>query len=661
MKFFRLSGNLFENFKFPLPCWIILIHEVLERFSFYGMKGILAIYLNLYLGFNDNHTTVLYHLFVGLSYLSPIFGAIIADNYLGRFYTVIVVGLVYLLGHVLMTLTAIQKNILGPLIGMSILAIGSGGIKSSVAAFGGDQVPTGNDMMIEKYFSLFYTAINLGAFAAQFVTPILRKDISCVDGQCYPLGFGVPAFIFLVTYIIFISGKRTYTIVPRSKSVLSKFSHCIYVSIRNYIKEKKISKYKSILEYAQPEYSMKFIDDCKKALRIMIVFAPIPVFWALYDQQGSRWTLQAKYMNGKIVNSYNMKPEQIQSINALLIIGLIPVFDFIIYPFFGKFNILVKPTSRLVASYIVAALSFIIAGFLQIYLIRGQNIEFNTAGSKLLIINSINDCKLNLTIDNRRIMLASNGSVNLDLNPGLVQVSMKCVGYQLQVKNLTLSQYKMTGGYIYKDNNARIDIKSYFVKSPDSQNHIRFLNPNDPVNIEMLRLAKDHKNFTIDSNYSSLDVGVYEIYCSSPNYNEYKCGNVDVTPGLVGSLMMTSERKLHFWKEFEPNLIHMLWQMPQYILITCAEILCSITSLSFAYSESPDSMKSLMQAIYLITIFGGNIIVVFVAGVGSKLTQTTEFFLFATLVLIAGCINWILIRGFWISKDNFVENQNMDN
>lgn len=637
--------NLFQNFKFPIACWIILIHEVLERFSFYGMKGILSIYLNLYLGFDDDVTTIIYHLFVGLSYLSPIIGAIIADNYLGRFKTVIVIGLIYLLGHILMTLTSIRKNIPGPLIGMCILALGAGGIKSSVAAFGGDQVPEGNDKMIEKYFSVFYTAINLGAFVAQFVTPILRKDISCVDGLCYPLGFGVPAATFLLTYLIFIAGKRTYNIVERSKSVLSKFVRCIFLGISKYFQKNKSEKYESFIDYAYPEYSKEFIDHCKAALKIMIVFAPIPVFWALYDQQGSRWTLQAKYMDGKIGSNYFMKPEQIQAFNALLIIILIPIFDFIIYPLCEKLNLLVKPTSRLVSSYVIAAISFILAGILQIYIIRGQTIDFGAVGSKLLFVNLIPSCQINVTIGSRVAIVNSRDQQMLDVEPGIHRFLIQCKGFNDQWKNVTLSKFKMKNAIIYLNNNTGYpDSIISDMMTSDGRSHIRSLKTDSTLNNSPITIMGVQKNFTIGRNYSTVDAGIYDFNC------EVKCKRIEIMPGLLGTLIIDGGNKVLFVKEFEPKLIHMLWQMPQYILITCAEILCSITALSFAYSESPDSMKSLMQAVYLITIFGGNLIVVFVASIGNKITQTMEFFLFAVLVLIAGFINWILIRLFWVSK-----------
>lgn len=81
------------------------------------------------------------------------------------------------------------------------------------------------------------------------------------------------------------------------------------------------------------------INDVKAFLRILFVFVPIPIYYWLYEQQGSRWTEQALRLDGRL-GSITIKPEQMQAINPILIIILIPIFDFIVYPLFAKINLL---------------------------------------------------------------------------------------------------------------------------------------------------------------------------------------------------------------------------------------------------------------------------------------------------------------------------------
>ena len=92
------------------------------------------------------------------------------------------------------------------------------------------------------------------------------------------------------------------------------------------------------MDHAKGKYDSKLIEDVKIVLRVLVMYIPLPVFWALYDQQGSRWTFQATRMNGQVGN-YIIKPDQMQLINPAIILILIPLFDQIIYPFFAEYVI----------------------------------------------------------------------------------------------------------------------------------------------------------------------------------------------------------------------------------------------------------------------------------------------------------------------------------
>jgi solute carrier family 15 (oligopeptide transporter), member 1 len=86
------------------------------------------------------------------------------------------------------------------LVGLFIIAVGTGGIKPCVSAFGGDQfVRPQQDRQLETFFSIFYFAINAGSLISTFVTPILREDVKCFDqNTCFPLAFGVPAILMII-------------------------------------------------------------------------------------------------------------------------------------------------------------------------------------------------------------------------------------------------------------------------------------------------------------------------------------------------------------------------------------------------------------------------------------------------------------------------------
>lgn len=121
------------------------------------------------------------------------------------------------------------------------------------------------------------------------------------------------------------------------------------------------------MDYADDEYETDFIYAIKTVLNIFVLYIPLPVFWALYDQQGSRWTFQAAHMKGDI-GFMTIKPDQIQVANPIIILCLVPLFDQVIYPALAKCNIMTKPLTRITVGLFLAAVSFIVAGGLELIL-----------------------------------------------------------------------------------------------------------------------------------------------------------------------------------------------------------------------------------------------------------------------------------------------------
>ena len=93
--------------KYPKQVFLIIGNEFCERLSYYGMKAILSIYLYQKLHFTKDRATTIYHAFSMLCYFCPIFGAMIADQFLGKFKTIVTISIIYVLGHLLKTLAAV--------------------------------------------------------------------------------------------------------------------------------------------------------------------------------------------------------------------------------------------------------------------------------------------------------------------------------------------------------------------------------------------------------------------------------------------------------------------------------------------------------------------------------------------------------------------------
>jgi len=143
-------------------------------------------------------------------------------------------------------------------------------------------------------------------------------------------------------------------------------SSTIWTAITTKCKEKKTNPREHWLDYADKKYDRQLIDDVKVLMRVLFLYLPLPVFWALFDQQGSRWTFQATRMDGDM-GSWDIKPDQLQVLNPLLILLFIPLYDVAFYPALRLVGIS-RPLQKLTMGGILAGIAFIISGVVELNL-----------------------------------------------------------------------------------------------------------------------------------------------------------------------------------------------------------------------------------------------------------------------------------------------------
>uniref|UniRef100_A0A7N9ASZ8 Solute carrier family 15 member 2 n=1 Tax=Mastacembelus armatus TaxID=205130 RepID=A0A7N9ASZ8_9TELE len=274
---------------YPISICFIVVNEFCERFSYYGMKALLTLYFLNYLHWDKDLSTAVYHAFSSLCYFTPILGALIADSWLGKFKTIIYLSIVYVIGHVVKSVGAIPTvgnndvHIALSLLGLILIALGTGGIKPCVAAFGGDQF---DEDERQKFFSIFYMSINAGSLLSTVITPILRGDVQCFGGDCYALAFGVPAALMIVALVVFIAGSGMYKRNPPQGNILLEVCNCIGFAIKNRWRSLKSDPQRNHwLDWAEEKYSKRLIQEIKMVLRVLVLYIPLPMFWALFDQQ----------------------------------------------------------------------------------------------------------------------------------------------------------------------------------------------------------------------------------------------------------------------------------------------------------------------------------------------------------------------------------------
>ena len=314
----------------------IIGNELAERFSFYGMKCILIIFMTQYLVNENNVLTPMYdteaikwyHLFTSAVYFTPILGALLSDVFIGKFKTILILSVIYCFGHLSL---AINETRFGLIIGLSLISIGAGGIKPCVSAHVGDQFGKTNSILLTKVFSWFYLSINMGAFVSTLLTPYLLHNYGPW------LAFGIPGVLMFIATYIFWLGRHIFIHIP----------------------PKGLSFFKKIIS-KESMYSI---------LKLSIIYIFIAIFWSLFDQTGSTWVLQAENLNRTWLG-IEWYSSQIQSINPIMILILAPLFSYYLYP---KLNKITKLTDlkKISIGLFLAVPSFIIIGLVEKWITLG--------------------------------------------------------------------------------------------------------------------------------------------------------------------------------------------------------------------------------------------------------------------------------------------------
>ena len=348
----------------PKSVPFIIGSEIAERFSFYGLRSIMVTYMAVAF-FNptlnplltaeaDAKANEMSHLFVTLAYFMPLVGAIMADWFFGKYRVILFVSILYTVGHFVLSVSGSSYPIFAT--GLVIIACCAGGIKSCVSANVGDQFDKSNEHLLSKVYGWFYMSINLGGTLAPLFIPLLKKYYG--PG----IAFGVPGILMALATIIFWSGRKKYKrLAPAGIKKENFFTISVYALLKLFSRKPGQKVWEAVGE----KYSPKSIDAIQAVYRILAVFAFTIIFWALWDQNLSEWVLQATRLNLTLAGNFTILPEQINFINPLFLVLLIPVFNSLIFPFLEKRGIKPTPLRKIGAGLVIIGLSFVIIALLQ--------------------------------------------------------------------------------------------------------------------------------------------------------------------------------------------------------------------------------------------------------------------------------------------------------
>lgn len=361
--------------KYPKSVPYIIGNEAAERFSFYGMRSILATFLVAQF-YNPNHIASMQtvaeaksnestHFFVTLAYTLPFVGAIVADWFTGKYKIILWISIVYCFGH--LCLAMFDNNLNGFIFGLVLVAIGAGGIKSCVSANVGDQFDKTNQVLLSKVYGWFYFSINAGSM----ISTVLIPWVYATYGAKW--AFGIPGILMGLATIIFFAGRKKYIRVPPSGINKNNF---VFISLYSLFNIGKKKPGQSLLDIAKEKFNPEKVEGTKAVYRVMAVFIFVPIFWAMWDQNLSEWVLQADKLDRHInlgFTSFEVLAGQVQTVNPVFLLLFIPIFNYWLYPFFAKIGINPTPLRRIGAGLALTAISFVIIAFLQAKVDKGMH------------------------------------------------------------------------------------------------------------------------------------------------------------------------------------------------------------------------------------------------------------------------------------------------
>lgn len=291
-----------QLFGHPRGLYVLFLTEMWERFSYYGMRALLVLFLvssvkgeNPGFGWTSSEALKLYGIYTFLVYLSSIPGGILADRYIGQKKAVILGGLLLVAGHSILAFQSLWTFY----IGLGLIIAGVGCLKPNISTMVGGLYPKGDDRR-DKGFTIFYIGINVGAFLAGIIIGYVGETMG------WHYGFGLAGIGMAIGLVNFLTGQKYLQGVGEATGALSVQDQAI--------KNKPLTKIEK-----------------DRILVMLISFLMIIVFWGAFEQAGGLMNLYASEKTNRIIGFLNwtVPATWFQSVNSFFIITLgIPVAAF---------------------------------------------------------------------------------------------------------------------------------------------------------------------------------------------------------------------------------------------------------------------------------------------------------------------------------------------
>jgi POT family proton-dependent oligopeptide transporter len=480
--------------RWPPQIKYIVGNEAAERFSYYGMKSILALYITASLMQTKDRATTIIHLAGFAVYFMPLFGAWLSDRMWGRYKTILYISLFYCAGHGVLAMSELFRTVDAKLtclyIGLGLIALGAGGIKPCVSAFMGDQFGPEQSHLMRKAYGAFYFSINFGSFFSFLIIPWIAAtppaelpanagaigrllwQIKHAGFTGYGWAFGVPGILMGLATLVFWLGTRYYVRKPAARETKApgyfkvffaalKNSRnvnpsargwglvslltgavlpvimmiaMVYVALQhiepapvpigqagNLLSQNasnvpltvqvvgwtaigcfglwyllvvgaslrgRIELPDAFWNCARTSFKDHDIAAARTVTPVLAVFALVPAFWALFEQSNSTWVLQGEKMVPFSVCGFEVGAEQMQSLNPLLVMILVPVLTWGLYPLIEKMGLRVTQLRRMSLGLALTSLSYVLVSWLQHRLEIGETLSLTSQIAPYIVLTT---------------------------------------------------------------------------------------------------------------------------------------------------------------------------------------------------------------------------------------------------------------------------------
>ncbi|SAM07058.1 hypothetical protein [Absidia glauca] len=366
----------------PKSAYLVVLIELCERFTYYGLTGPFQNYIQNpasgsfpadhpgAMGKGQQTATALTTFFQFWCYVTPIIGAIIADQYLGKYKTIVLFAGIYMVGLVILTTTASPAAISGGatfpgfIVSILIIGLGTGGIKANVSPLvaeqyrsrsayiktlaNGDRVIVTPQATYQKIFNMFYWGINVGSLSA-IATTELEKNVG------FWAAYLLPTCMFVPCIIVVLLGHKQYVTFPPRGSVFLEAGKLFMYSRK--VKDGLKACKPSLLQVSHPELAAAatwddvFVDELKRTIKACTLFLWFPIYWLCLSQINNNLISQAGTMlTGNVPNDI------MQNIDPLVLIITIPLMDRVGYPLLRRLGFPMRPVFRITLGFLFGAI-----------------------------------------------------------------------------------------------------------------------------------------------------------------------------------------------------------------------------------------------------------------------------------------------------------------